>query len=314
MDLSIPYLRFEELGIAAWRLLPSVLLGVLIFVLFLFIAKGTRNIVHRIMQYRNPLNLAMVLGRLSQWGVILIGMLVAVTVAFPSFTPANLISALGITGIAIGFAFRDIFENFLAGILILITEPFRVGDQIVYGEYEGTVENIETRATMLRTYDGRRIVIPNAELYKNSVTVNTAFEMRRMEYDFGIGYGDDIDLAKQIMADAMRKIKDVLQEPQPDFLTVDLSDCSVKIRARWWIQPPRRADVLEVTDKVISTIKMALTSNGIDLPFPTQHVLLHDQTEVTDGDRKRQREGWPAGKGDVPGPRAIANSISKSRD
>lgn len=314
MDLSIPYLRFEELGIAAWQLLPSVLLGVLIFVLFLFIAKGTRNIVHRVMQYRNPHNLAMVLGRLSQWGVILIGMLVAVTVAFPSFTPANLISALGITGIAIGFAFRDIFENFLAGILILITEPFRVGDQIVYGDYEGTVENIETRATMLRTYDGRRIVIPNAELYKNSVTVNTAFDMRRMEYDFGIGYGDDIDHAKQIMADAMRKIKDVLQEPQPDFLTVDLANSSVKIRARWWINPPTRADALDVTDKVISTIKTALTINGIDLPFPTQHVLLHDQTEMTDGDRKRQREGWPAGKGDVPGPRAIANSISKSRD
>jgi small conductance mechanosensitive channel len=311
MDLSIAYLRFEELATASIRLLPSFMLGVLIFILFLLIAKGIKWLVQRINRYRQHRNLGMVLGRLAQWGVILVGLLIGVTVAFPSFTPANLISALGITGIAIGFAFRDIFENFLAGILILITEPFRVGDQIVYGKYEGTVENIETRATMLRTYDGRRIVIPNSELYKNSVTVNTAFDIRRMEYDFGIGYGDSIDRAKKIMMEALGGIEEVLRDPAPDILTVGLADSSVKIRVRWWIHPPRRADALDVTDKVISQIKHALMVNGIDLPFPTQHVLFHDQTEETDGDRARQREGWPAGKRDVPKPRGIADSIAR---
>jgi small conductance mechanosensitive channel len=181
----------------------------------------------------------------------------------------------------------------------------------VYGKYEGTVENIETRATMLRTYYGRRIVIPNSELYKNSVTVNTAFDVRRMEYDFGIGYGDSIDRAKKIMMEALGRIEEVLRDPAPDILTVSLADSSVEIRVRWWIHPPRRAAALDVTDKVISQIKHALMVNGIDLPFPIQHVLFHDQTEETDGDRARQRERWPAGKHDVPKPRSIADSIAQ---
>jgi small conductance mechanosensitive channel len=108
------------------------------------------------------------------------------------FQAGDLIQLLGISGVAIGFAFRDILQNFLAGILILLTEPFQIDDQIVFKGFEGTVENIETRATTIRTYDGRRIVIPNSELFTNSVTVNTAFDNRRLEYDVGIGYGDDI--------------------------------------------------------------------------------------------------------------------------
>ena len=96
-------------------------------------------------------------------------------------------------------------QNFLAGILILLTEPFEINDQIVFKSFEGTVENIETRATTIRTYDGRRIVIPNAELFTNSVTVNTAFDKRRIEYDFGIGYGDDIDHAKQLISGSNKR-------------------------------------------------------------------------------------------------------------
>lgn len=310
MDLSIAYQRFEEMASAAARLVPSLLLGILIFVAFLFVARAIKALVQKLNQHRKHRSLGMVLGRLAQWGVILFGLLIGVTVAFPSFTPANLISALGITGIAIGFAFRDIFENFLAGILILLTEPFRVDDQIIFGEYEGTVEDIETRATMLRTYDGRRIVIPNAELYKNSVTVNTAFDIRRMQYDFGIGYGDSIERAKQIMQQTIEKVDGVLSNTAPDFLTVGLAESSVTVRVRWWIQPPRRADALDVTDKVITQIKNALVDGGIDLPFPTQHVLWHDQTEEADGDRSRQREGWPAGKEEVPRPRKLADSIA----
>jgi len=93
-----------------------------------------------------------------------------------------------------------------------LAEPFRLDDQIVFKEFEGTVENIQTRATTIRTYDGRRIVIPNSELFTNSVTVNTAFENRRLEYDV-IGYGDDIDLAKQLMLEAIHSVNGVLKDP-----------------------------------------------------------------------------------------------------
>lgn len=217
-----------------------------------------------------------------------------------------MISALGIGGIVVGFAFRDIAQNFLAGIIILLTEPFRIDDQIVYKEFEGTVEDIQVRATTIRTYDGRRVVIPNAELFTNAVTVNTAFEKRRLQYDVGIGYGDDIGQARQLILQAIGGVDGVLSDPAPDALVVNLAESTVNIRARWWIQPPRRADALDLQDRVLQAIKERLTANGIDLPFPTQQMLFHDQTEESDGDRRRQREGWPAGKGDVPGARSVA--------
>jgi small-conductance mechanosensitive channel len=213
--------------------------------------------------------------------------------------------------VAIGFAFRDILQNFLAGILILLTEPFQIDDQIVFKDFEGTVENIQTRATTIRTYDGRRIVIPNAELFTNSVMVNTAFENRRLEYDVGIGYGDDIDRAKELILEALASVDGVLREPSPDVLVMELAESTVNIRARWWINPPRRADALDSRDRVLSAIKNKLTANGIDLPFPTQQILFHDQTEETDGDRSRQREGWPAGNKQVPKPRSIGGSLRK---
>jgi len=293
-------------------LLPNIVLALIVFVVFFFAARVIKSLVKRFTrQHRQARNLGLVLGRLAQGTVILVGLFVALSIVLPSFKAGDLIQLLGISSVAIGFAFRDILQNFLAGILILLTEPFQFDDQIVFKDFEGTVENIQTRATTIRTYDGRRIVIPNSELFTNSVTVNTAFENRRLEYDIGIGYGDDIDQAKQLMLEAIHSVEGVLQDPAPDVLVMELAESSVNIRARWWIKPPRRADSLDARDQVLTAIKNKLTVNGIDLPFPTRQILFHDQTEETDGDRSQQREGWPAGNKEVPKPRSISGSLRR---
>jgi small-conductance mechanosensitive channel len=155
----------------------------------------------------------------------------------------------------------------------------------------------------------RNAIIPNAELFINSVTVNTAFDKRRLEYDVGIGYGDDIAEAKRIILEVLHNTQDILQDPPPEALVVDLAASTINIRARWWINPPRRADVLEAQDRVLTELNNQLVAAGIDLPFPTQQILFHDQTEATDGDRTRQREGWPAKQGNNPKPRNIASSL-----
>jgi small conductance mechanosensitive channel len=291
-------------------LLPNMVLAVIVFILFLVVAGRIKALVKRLTRNRRyARNLGLVLGRLAQGVIILIGLFIALSIVIPTFRASDLVQLLGISGVAIGFAFRDILQNFLAGILILLTEPFQIDDQIVFKDFEGTVENIETRATTIRTYDGRRIVIPNSELFTNSVTVNTAFDNRRLEYDVGIGYNDDIDRAKQLMLEAIYSVDEVLREPAPDVLVMELAESTINIRARWWIHPPRRIDSLQSRDKVLSAIKKKLVANGIDLPFPTQQILFHDQTEETDGDRSRQREGWPAGKSEVPKPRRISDSL-----
>jgi small-conductance mechanosensitive channel len=293
-------------------MLPNIVLAIIVFALFFLAARVFKTSVRRLTRrHRQARNLGMVLGRLAQGLIILVGLFVALSIVIPTFQAGDLVQLLGISGVAIGFAFRDILQNFLAGILILLTEPFQIDDQIVFKDFEGTVENIQTRATTIRTYDGRRIVIPNAELFTNSVMVNTAFENRRLEYDVGIGYGDDIDRAKELILEALASVDGVLREPSPDVLVMELAESTVNIRARWWINPPRRADALDSRDRVLSAIKNKLTANGIDLPFPTQQILFHDQTEETDGDRSRQREGWPAGNKQVPKPRSIGGSLRK---
>jgi CheY-like chemotaxis protein len=143
-----------------------------------------------------------------------------------------------------------------------------------------------------------------------AVIVNTAFAIRRSEYDVRIGYSDDIAQAKHLIVDAIKSADGVLQEPQPETLVMDLAPSGVHIRARWWTKS-RRVEVLTAQDHVITAIKNTLLEHGIDLPFPTQQILFHDQTEETDGDRLRQREGWRAGTGPVPRPGSIAGSLRK---
>jgi small-conductance mechanosensitive channel len=291
-------------------MLPNIVLALIVFAVFFFVARWLKWVVKRLTRrHQQARSLGMVLGRLTQGIVILVGLFIALSIVIPTFKAGDLVQLLGISGVAIGFAFRDILQNFLAGILILLTEPFRIDDQIAFKGFEGTVEDIQTRATKIRTYDGRRIVIPNSELFTNSVTVNTAFDNRRLEYDVGIGYGDDIERAKKLISEAMHSVDVVLKDPAPDVLVMELAESSINIRARWWINPPRRADDLYSRDQVLTAIKHNLTANGIDLPFPTQQILFHDQTEETDGDRSRQREGWPAGTKEVPKPRSISGSL-----
>jgi len=309
-NLSAALQSLRGMAVGFFRQLPYIVIALLVFVIFYLAARLTgrmiRNLTERRRQHRN---LGFVLGRLAEGGLMLVGVLVALVIAIPSFQPAQLIQLLGISGVAIGFAFRDILQNFLAGILILLTEPFRLGDQIVVGGYEGTVEEIETRATSIRTYDGRRVVIPNSNLFTESVTVNTAFEKRRLQYDVGIGSGDDIARAQAVIVESLRGIHGVLSDPPPEALVTDLADSGVSIRARWWINPPLRTDVVQSMDEALHAIKDALTAAGIDLPFPTRQILFHDQTEATDGDRARQREGWPAGSGPVPPARSVAGAL-----
>ncbi len=277
-------------------MLPLLAAGVVVFLIFWGVAVATRRSVQRVARRRMEFpGAATAFGRLAYVAIMLLGLLVAVTVAFPSMTPARLFSALGLGGVAIGFAFKDIFQNLLAGILLLVRQPFRTGDEISAGPFTGVVEAIETRATFIRTYDGQRIIIPNSVVYTEPVTVITAYDLLRSEYDVGIGYGDDISTARDVALEAVSRVEGVLAEPAPDVLLWDLAGSSKNLRVRWWTRP-QRANVVQVRDRVLQTVAEALAAAGIDLPFPTRVVLWHDQTESIDGDRTRQREGWPAGE------------------
>lgn len=244
---------------------------------------------------RNRPALANVGGSLIGWVILFMTFMLAMTIVLPSVRPGDLLAGLGIGSVAIGFAFKDILQNMLSGILILLQRPFRVGDQIEAGGYEGTVEDIQTRATVIRTYDNRRVVIPNSDVYTSSVVVNTAYDKRRSQYDVGIGYADNWDEAKDAILGAISNLEGVEQDPAPEVLPWGIDESQLTVRVRWWTAP-QRSSVVHTQARVIRAISNALDDAAIDMPYPTSVVLLHDQTEETDGTRGKQREGWPAGK------------------
>jgi small conductance mechanosensitive channel len=303
MGFDAAMARLNDLGAAALALLPGLLLGLPAFGLFLLLARALRAGVVRAAPARGVApGFGIVLGRIGSGFCLLVGGLVAAAIAFPSISAAGLFGVLGIGGVAIGFAFRDILQNALAGVLILLTRPFRIGDQVVAGGYEGTVEDIQVRATAIRTYDNRRAVIPNTALFTDKVLVNTAFDKRRLSVR--VGDGNDIAEARRVIEAATRGAEGVLADPPPRALAAELGDSAVLLDVFFWIDPPRHGEAIEVTDRVLARVKPALTGAGIDIPYPTMQVLLHDQTDATDGDRAHQREGWPArGDGQDPPPR-----------
>ncbi|QEE41792.1 MULTISPECIES: mechanosensitive ion channel family protein [unclassified Methylobacterium] len=304
--------RLEGLGRSAAALVPGLVIALVLFGVGLLIARGVRAAVRRAAELRQASpGSASVLGRIAGGMTILVSFLVAASVAFPSVSAADLFNLLGIGGVAIGFAFRDVLQNLLAGILILLTRPFVIGDQIRAGSHEGTVEDVWVRATVLRTYDNQRVLIPNATLFVDKITVITAHDKRRLAFPLTIGNGDDMKEARRVIVEALRGTGGVLADPAPEALVTGLGAAGVDMTARFWIDPPRRRDAVDALDHAISNVKDALTAAGIDLPYPTSQVLLHDQTEASDGDRTRQREGWPAGK--TP-PRARWQVLRADRD
>jgi len=240
--------------------LPSLLLSIIVLVLFYVLSIVVSRMIRRTTRTRRQ-NLGMVFARLAGASTILLGLLVAVSIAAPSFQASDLIKVLGIGGVAIGFAFQNILQNFLAGLLLLWAEPFRIGDEIKIDNYEGTVEEIQTRATIIKTYDERRVVIPNADLFTHSVIVNTAADIRRWEYDFTVKGGFDLAEVKSRFVDAVRKVPGTLPEPSPEVLVLELGDLesnALKLRVLWWTKAPRQHQMLTSYDGVLTAVRQTL--------------------------------------------------------
>src|SRR5580658_2867185 len=240
--------------------LPALLVAVVVFVGFYALSLIVDRVIRRSVP-RGRQNLGVVFARLTAGATILLGFLVGFSIVAPSFQAADLIKILGIGGVAIGFAFQNILQNFLAGLLLLWAEPFRIGDEIKLDSYEGSVEEIQTRATIIKTYDGRRIVIPNADLFTHSVTINTALDSRRWEYDLNLKGITNLDGVKSFIVESVKKVQGVLSDPGPEALVLDLGDAdsnAVKVRVLWWTRAPRQHQMLTSYDSVLSAIRQAL--------------------------------------------------------
>ena len=267
----------NELVIGFVERIPYFVAAIVVILIFWLLSILFKKVVRKILGSRSRhQNLVKVFQRVGGALIFFIGFMIAMVVAIPGFTPAKLIGALGIGSVAIGFAFKDIFQNLLSGILLLISEPFRIGDQIVSGDYEGTVEDIKIRATTIKTYDGRQVVIPNSDLYTSALTVNTAYKQRRLQLAVGIGYADDIAEAKDEIMQALSRADSVSKNASPTIIAVNLGDSTIDLIVRWFIDDGTQANKVGSIDQVLIEIKKALDAAGIDMPFPVRTMDLSD--------------------------------------
>lgn len=286
-DLDVVWRTFAGLGQSFLSRLPYIVIGVIIFFAFLLVGRLVkRALLAAGQRTRLDVTLADLLGRISSAVVAIFGLFVAAVVIFPTFRPGDLIAGLGITSVAIGFAFKDVLQNFFAGILILWRRPFVVGDQIRALGYEGTVEEINVRSTRLKTYDGERAVLPNGDVYTSAVLVHTAYDERRVRFTVGVGYPDSIEDARATIRRVLEETEGVLKEPGPWVYVAELAPSSVNFDVYFWVESPQ-SNVLAVRDRVATGVKLALDDAGIDMPFPHTVVLFHDATGSRAGDIER---------------------------
>ncbi|GGA45222.1 mechanosensitive ion channel family protein [Okeania sp. KiyG1] len=214
-------------------------------------------------------------------GAWVIGVIIACVIAFPGLKLGDIIATLGLGSVAVGFAFQDIFKNFLAGILLLLQEPFRIGDQIIVDDYEGTVEEIDIRTTKIRTYNGERVILPNANVFTSAVQVRTAFGIRRTDLGVGVDYNTPLSEAADILSQLIKEVEGVLGNPIPEIDLVSFNDSSIDFIVRYWTRAEQK-EVRRVQTQAILAIKKAFDRAGINIPYPIRTVYFYNQDKYND--------------------------------
>lgn len=244
--------------------LPSLVGAIIVIGLTWIVAKGVRFIAYRwAQQTEGDSNTELLIGRLSYGGVWVVGFVIALGVMGLDF--GALLGALGLTSVAIGFSLKDVLSNYISGVILLAARPFRIEDQVVIGDYEGTITQIQLRATTMTTYDGRVVYIPNQEVFQASIINNTASPRRRSSVTIGIDYGEDISEALTVLNRVFQSVPEVEKDPAPDVLVSELAASTVNLEVRFWVDS-RRAGFLATTSKVAQTVKEALETADIDMP------------------------------------------------
>lgn len=271
----------EMIGISI-KMLPAILAAIIILLLTRYAANLSRRITtvasRRMVRHQSLQVLLVQMTYVATW---VAGVLFACTIAFPDLRLGDIIGLLGLSSVAIGFAFQDIFKNFLAGVLLLLNEPFRLGDQVIVNNFEGTIEEISIRSTQIKTYQGERVVIPNAIVFTSAVQVLTAMPHRRTDLAIGVDYNTDLSSAVDILLKTVKEVEGVLPKPAPEVDAVGFGDSSIDLMVRYW-SLPQKLHVRQTQTRVVIALKQACDRAGITIPYPIRSVYYYDQEKFNE--------------------------------
>lgn len=248
------------------RIVPRAIAAFLVLLFFWLLARSVRAVLRRLFSRTvDDLTVESLIKQLTYYAILALGFFVALDAL--GFDPTTVAAGLGLTGIVLGFALKDILSNFVSGLLLLTLRPFKIGDQIVVGELEGSVERIELRATKLRAYDGRVMLVPNADVFTSRIVNNTADPIRRGSVDIWLGYDSDLRTAMTAIRTAAERADGVLASPPPQVRVEELGPDDLLVETTFWTDS-RRSDFKNTASCVRQTIMRSLVEAGISLPDP----------------------------------------------
>jgi small conductance mechanosensitive channel len=277
--MTLDYFEFLEVNMTLWpeieaRLLdflPRLGLAVIIFVVSLYLSKLFSGMVHRGLGNReqSPSATKLVVD-ITRWGILTLGTVMAIQ-QFVDVTA--FLAGLGILGFTVGFALQDVMKNFASGVILLLQRPFRVGDSVEVGAYEGTVRVIDLRSTEIKTFDGRIAIIPNADVLNHAIVNYTRSVQRRIEVIVGVAYGTDLKLARDVALEAIRAVPGYLEDPAAIVAFKEFGESSIDMSVLVWFETGL-ANPLTARDAAIEEIKRAFDAHQIDIPFPIRTMMM----------------------------------------
>jgi small-conductance mechanosensitive channel len=265
-NILVEQLAAMWVGFIAW--LPQLFIALVVLLFVWVVACFAKRIAARLTG-RSQLrpSLQQLIDTLVTVLVWIVGLMLVLTILLPGLTPAGLFAGLGIGAVAIGFAFQDIFENFLAGILIMIRKKMRIGDIIECEGIKGKVEHITLRETHVRDLSNEITIVPNSMLFKNPVKILTDEDIRRHEVVVGVSYDTDLEAAREVIRQAVEGTG-VHDASKPlDIFAQEFNSSSIDFNVRWWAGSTPRA-MHESRDAIVRAVKRALDDAGIEIPFP----------------------------------------------
>ncbi len=244
----------------------QVLLGVAVFVASLLLAVVVRRLtIGSLDDGDSDRGTGRVVGRLAGVVIVVGGTVWGLEVAGLQVGP--MLGALGIGGIALAFAAQDILSNFVAGILLQVRRPFRVGDEIGSGDHEGRVEDVNLRTVRLRTYDGVTVYLPNAEVLQSPIANYTRTPLNRTSLTVGVPYDVDLERVQAILLGACAEVDRVATVPPPEAWVEEFGDSSINFAVRYW-HDSDIASRWQARSAVALAVKRALDEAGVSIPFP----------------------------------------------
>jgi small conductance mechanosensitive channel len=252
----------------------NILMALVIFVIGRWIAKGVTKALERLMRKTNvDETLVDFIGNLSYAALLIVVIIAALDRLGVNTT--SVLAVFAAAGLAVGLALKDSLTNFAAGVMLILFKPFKAGDYVEAGGIGGIVESIRVFSTRMRTPDNREITLPNGQIYSGIITNYSARETRRIDLIMGIGYGDDIRLAKKLIQDVLAGEARILEDPAPAIMVAELADSSVNLAVRPWVNS---ADYWDVRSDLLENIKAAFDNNGISIPFPQRDVHVYQES------------------------------------